>query len=177
MKDTMPRMRPTPNDYSPYHAPYVDLVPEDDVVSAIEQESSQTQRLLSSLDESKAAFRYAADKWSVKQVVGHIVDSERIFAFRLLAIARGEQSPLPGFDENLYVENAKFDAWTLGDLAENYALVRRSTIVLLRNLPDEAWTRRGVANGAEASVLGFAYVIVGHERHHTRVLRERYGVR
>lgn len=169
-------MRPTPNDYAPFHASYVDLVPEDDVLGAIEQQSSETQKIVSSLDETKAAFRYAEGKWSVKQLLGHIIDAERVIGYRLLAIARGEQAPLPGFDENLYVENAAFDAWKLGDLAEHYAMVRRGTIVLLRNLPKEAWSRRGIANKAEVSVLGLAYVIVGHERHHMKVLRERYLV-
>lgn len=172
----MSRMRPASNDYAPLHARYVELVPEDDALGAIEQQSSDTQRFLSSLDESKAAYRYADGKWSVKQVIGHIVDTERILGYRLLAVARGEQQPLPPFDENLYVENAGFDAWTLGDLAEHYALVRRATIVLLRNLPAEAWTRRGVAGGAEVSVNGLAYVIVGHERHHLGVLRTRYSL-
>jgi hypothetical protein len=167
-------MRPTPNDYSPAHAAYVELVPEDDVMSAIEQQSSETQRFLAGLDESKATTRYSEGKWSVKQVVGHIVDAERIIGYRLLAVARGEQQSLPGFDENSYVENAGFDAWSVGDLAEHYALVRRATIVLLRNLPEEAWTRHGIANNAPVGVLGLAYVIVGHERHHLKVLRERY---
>ncbi len=172
----MSRMRPTPNEYAPAHAPYVDLVPEDDILGVIEQQSSETQRVFSALDESKAAYRYAEGKWSVKQVLGHIIDGERIIGYRLLAVARGEKQPLPGFDENLYVENAHFDAWKLGDLAEHYALVRRATIVLLRNLPEDAWSRRGIANTAEVSVLGLAYVIVGHERHHLKVLRERYRI-
>jgi uncharacterized damage-inducible protein DinB len=172
----MSRMRPTSNDYSPAHAAYVALVPEDDVLGAIEHQSSDTQKFLAGLDESKAAYRYADGKWSVKQVLGHIIDAERIISYRLLAIARGETNPLPGFDENMYVENAGFDAWSLGDLAEHYALVRRSTIVLLRNLPKVAWTRRGIANTAEVSVLGLTYVILGHERHHVKVLRERYKI-
>jgi hypothetical protein len=167
-------MRPMPDEYAPSHAGYAALVPEEDILGAIESQSSDTQKLLASLDESKAAFRYAESKWSVKQVIGHVVDTERVLAYRLLAIARGEEQPLPGFDENLYVENAAFDAWKLGDLSEHYALVRRSTIVLLRNLPAEAWSRRGVANTATVSVRGLAYVIAGHERHHVGVLRERY---
>lgn len=172
----MSGMRPTANDYSPYHASYVALVPEDDVLGAIEEQSSDTQRLLSSLDESKASYRYAEGKWSVRQVIGHITDAERIMSYRLLSIARGEQQSLPGFDENQYVENAGFDAWKLGDLAEQYALVRRSTIVLLRNLPEAAWARRGTANNAPVTVLGLAYVIVGHDRHHVGVLREKYNL-
>jgi uncharacterized damage-inducible protein DinB len=167
-------MRPTASDYAPAHAAYVALVPEDDVVSAIEKQSSETQKLLATLDEARAAFRYAEGKWSIKEVFGHISDSERIFAYRALAIARGESQPLPGFDENAYNANAGFDHWKLGDLAEMYALSRRATIVFFRNLSEEAWERRGIASDFPVSVRGLAYVIVGHERHHLKVLRERY---
>jgi uncharacterized damage-inducible protein DinB len=149
-------------------------VTEDDVLSAIEQQSSATQKLLSSLDESRAAFRYETGKWSVKEVVGHMVDAERIMGWRALAIARGETQPLPGFEEDDYVRNAKFDDWRLGDLAEAYALGRRANIVFFRNLPEEAWDRRGTANGSPVTVRALAWIIVGHERHHLNVLRERY---
>src|SRR5205085_6753849 len=97
-------------------------------------------------------------------------------AYRALAIARGEEQPLPGFDENTYVDNANFDEWKLGDLAEAYALGRRSTIVLLRNLKRDAWMRRGVASENPITVNAIAYIIVGHERHHIAILRERYGL-
>lgn len=170
----MSGMRPTTNDYAPSHATYVDLVPEEDILGAIEQQSSETQKFLASLDESKAAFRYAEGKWSVKQVIGHIIDAERIIGYRLLAVARGETQSLPGFDENMYVDNAGFDAWSLGDLSEHYAMVRRGTIVMLRNLPKDAWSRVGTANNNRITPLGMAYVILGHERHHMKVLRERY---
>lgn len=167
---------PNDSDYAPAHAPYVALVPEDDVLEAMQQQSSETQKLLASLDEQRASYRYEADKWSVKEVIGHMADAERIVGYRALAIARGETQPLPGFDEDEYVRNASFDTWKLGDLSEEYALVRRTNIVFFKNLPPEAWDRRGTANGAPVSVRGLAYVIVGHERHHLRVLRERYAV-
>lgn len=168
--------RPDPSQYAPAHAGYVALVPEDDILSAMQQQSSAMQKFLASLDEARVAHRYAEGKWSVKEVIGHIADAERVIAYRALAIARGEQQPLPGFDENSYVENASFDDWKLGDLAEQYALVRRANIVFFQNLRPEAWDRRGTANQAPVSVRGLAYVIVGHERHHLQVLRERYGV-
>ncbi|MGZ5442534.1 MAG: DinB family protein [Thermoanaerobaculia bacterium] len=168
--------RPAASEYSPYHAGYVALVPEEDILSAMEQQSSETQKVLASLDETRGAHRYAAGKWSVKEVIGHIVDAERIFGFRALALARGEAQPLPGFDENAYVEHASFEDWKLGDLAELYAVVRRANIVFYKNLRAGAWDRRGMASNAPVSVRGLAYVIVGHERHHLKVLRERYGV-
>ena len=167
--------RPSSDEYAPGHASYVALVPEDDVLSVMEQQSSEMQKWLASLDETRAAYRYAAAKWSAKEVIGHIIDAEAIIGYRALAVARGEQTPLPGFDEATYVANAGFDAWKLGDLAERYALVRRSHIVMFKNLPDEAWERRGVANNASVSVRGLAFVIAGHNRHHLQVLHERYG--
>lgn len=168
--------RPTASEYSPYHAGYVALVPEEDVLSAMEQQSSEMQKVLASLDETRGEHRYAEGKWSVKEVIGHVIDSERIFGYRALAFARGEAQPLPGFDENAYVENASFEDWKLGELAELYAVVRRANIVFFKNLRDEAWERRGTASDVPVSVRGIAYVIVGHERHHLKVLRERYGV-
>lgn len=167
--------RPTADEYAPAHAGYVSLVPEDDVMDAMQRQSSEMQKWLAAVDEARAAHRYAPDKWSVKEVIGHIVDSERIIGYRALAVARGEQNPLPGFDEKAYVRNASFDSWKLGDLSEHYALVRRAHIVLFNNLPPEAWDRRGIANGFPISTRGMAYVIVGHNRHHLNVLHERYG--
>lgn len=169
-------MRPAPTEYSSNFAGYIELVPEDDICDAIEAQSGETQRMLSRLDEERAAYRYAPDKWSIKEVIGHITDSERIIGFRALAFARGETQPLPGFDEKVYVENANFDAWPLGQLAETFALVRRSHIVLFRNFPEEAWDRRGIANELPITVRALVYAVLGHERHHLSVLRERYGV-
>lgn len=164
------------NEYADFYAGYVSLVPEEDVLAAIDEQSVTTQRLLSSLDDTRAAYRYAEGKWSIKEVVGHFTDAERVFAYRALAIARGDTESLPGFDENDYVRNAAFDTWKFGDLVEAYALTRRATVLLFRNLPPEAWTRRGTANGTTITVRALARIIVGHERHHVGVLGERYGV-
>lgn len=166
--------RPAENDYASFYASYVARVPEEDILSTIEQQSSETQRLISSLDETRAMHRYAEGKWSVKEVIGHMTDAERVFGYRALCIARGDTNSLPGFDENEYMQFANFDAWRLGDLAESYALVRRSNIVMFRNLPEDAWDRRGVANESGVTVRALAFILVGHERHHLNVLRERY---
>jgi uncharacterized damage-inducible protein DinB len=169
-------IRPAVTEYAQPYAGYVANVPENDILAAIEQQSTETQKLLASLDETKAAYRYAEEKWSVKEVLGHVIDSERIFAYRALSIARGETQPLPGFEEGDYVRNASFDSWKLGDLAEHYALVRRSNIVLFQNIPDDAWDNRGTASDNPITVRALAWIIVGHERHHMQVLRERYLV-
>lgn len=169
-------IRPDSTEYAQPYARYVANVPETDILGILGQQSTETQKLLASLDETKAAYRYAEGKWSVKEVIGHFTDAERIFAYRALAIARGETAPLPGFEEDDYVRNASFDNWKLGDLAEHYALVRRSTIVLFQNFPDQAWTNRGTASNYPITARAIAWIIVGHERHHLKVLRERYLV-
>jgi DinB superfamily len=166
--------RPDPSEHAPYFSRYIDLVPEEDVVTALEKQSDETQKLLASLDEERGAYRYGPDKWSIKGVIGHVADGERIFGYRLLAIARGEKNPLPGFEENEYAETAQFDRWSLRDLAESLAASRRANLLIMRNLSDEDWNRRGVANNNATSARAIAFAMLGHERHHLKVLRERY---
>jgi hypothetical protein len=166
--------RPQINEHAPYFSRYIDLVPEDDVAGAIEAQGRETAALLAKISEEKAAFRYAPDKWSIKQVVGHVTDAERVFAYRLMSIARGESRSLPGFDENDYVRNANFDEIPFAELLEGLAATRRATLALVRGLAAEAWTRAGTANDKPTTVRAVAYTLLGHERHHLRVLRERY---
>ena len=169
-------MRLDSTEYAPHFDTYLKNVPEDDALVAIEAQSAETQKLLSGLDEARAAHRYAEGKWSIKEVIGHLIDGERIFSYRALAISRGDQQPLPSWDENEYIATANYDSWSIGDLVEQFAQLRRANIVLFRNMPAEAWTRRGTASGRAISVRALAGVIVGHERHHVRILRERYGL-
>ena len=163
--------------FPPSYQRYVDLVPEKDITAALEQQGRVTAAMLRGLDEKKAAFRYEPEKWSVKQVVGHFTDTERIFGYRALAIARGETKSLPGFDENAYAAAADFDHRPMRDLAGDYEVVRRSTVALFRSLSEDAWSRSGKANEVDVDVRGLAYMTLGHERHHLRVLRERYGIK
>jgi DinB superfamily len=167
-------MKPQPNEYAPYFDRYISLVSEDDVVGAMERQTGETAALLAGIGEEKAKFRYAPEKWSVKQVVGHVADAERVFAYRLLCIARGETQSLPGFDENDYMRGSNFDALPFAQIVEGLADTRRATLSLLRSLSDEAWSRRGVANDNPVSVRALAAMLLGHERHHVRVLKERY---
>lgn len=166
--------RPQTNEHAPYFSRYIDLVPEDDVAGAIEAQGRETAALLAKVSEEKAAFRYSPEKWSIKQVVGHVTDAERVFAYRLMSIARGESQSLPGFDENDYVRNANFDEIPFAELVEGLAATRRATLALVRGLSPEAWTRAGTANEKPTTVRAVAYTLLGHERHHLRVLRERY---
>ena len=167
-------MKPQANEHAPYFSRYIDLVPGDDIIPVIEAQTRETAALLGGISEEKSAFRYAPEKWSIKQLVGHITDSERVFAYRLLCIARGETQSLPGFDENDYMRGSNFDDLPFAELVDGLAAVRRSTLSLLRGLSDEAWRRSGTANQNKISVRALAYALLGHERHHLRVLRERY---
>ena len=168
--------RPDPGEYAPYFQRYVDLVPEDDIVTALAAQVDDTAARLRRLDEAGAAYRYAPEKWTIKQVVGHMGDTERILSFRALSISRGETNPLPGFDEDSYVRSAEFDSWPYADLVDSLAVVRRANVLMFRHLSEDRWDRRGIADGRQTSVRGLAFTILGHERHHLRVLREKYGV-
>ena len=154
--------------------PYLDLVPEEDVIGVFEAQQKELNAMLRPLAPEKGGHRYAEGKWSIRQVVGHITDAERVFAYRLLTFARGGDQPLPGFEENVFVDNADFDAQTLPALLDGFDAVRTSTLLLLRQLPAEAWSRSGIANNKPIDVRTLAKVMAGHARHHTRILRERY---
>lgn len=166
--------RPEPHEYNPAYATYIDRVPETDVVAALEAQTAETLALFASIDEERAKHRYAPAKWSITQIAGHIGDGERAFAYRLWAISRGDRQNMPGFDENPYVDNARYDTWTWAEAVECFAALRRSNLLLVKNLPAEAWDRRGLANGWEVTVRALAYGMAGHERHHVSIVRERY---
>lgn len=132
--------------------------------------------VLISVPKDQEGFRYAPEKWSIREVVGHLCDAERIFSYRLLRIARGDATPLPGFEEKDYVKHGGFDARSLADVTSDWTAARRSTIALTRGLAPEVWERRGTASGQTVSARALLYIIVGHVVHHMGVLRERYGV-
>lgn len=166
--------RPGAGDYDPYYEKYISLVAGDDIVSRLEDQLPATLELLRGITEQQAEGRYAPGKWSLKEVFGHVLDFERIFAGRALLFARGEQAPLPGCDQDVLMRGASFGAYRPGDLAAEFEAVRRGNVSFFRHLSDEAWERRGVASGAEVSVRALAYIMAGHELHHTRVVKERY---
>ncbi|MHA6530739.1 DinB family protein [Paenibacillus sp. BAC0078] len=167
--------RPERSEYNDYTARYVSLVPsEGDLATILRVQSNLIFELLGGLTEEQGSYRYAPDKWSIKQLIGHLTDNDRIMSYRLLAIARGEQAPLPGYDENSYAAAGEFDRFTLQEMVQHYKLVRQSTLALLESLPEEVWTRMGTASNASISVRAIACVIIGHELHHMGVLKERY---
>jgi hypothetical protein len=166
--------RPEPGEYAPYYGRYISLVVGNDILETLDEQRRQMVLLLSGRDEADGDFRYAPEKWSAKEVLGHVCDTERIFAYRALRIARGDQTPIEGFEQDDYVKNGPFARRPLEDLIEDYIAVRRGTISLFRNLDEAAWLRRGVANKNEVSVRAIAYTVAGHELHHRRILEEKY---
>lgn len=172
----MPIGRPATDEYFQFYAGYVNQVPESDPVPVLESQARATQALLQTVSEKDSLYRYAPEKWSIREIVGHLGDTERIMAYRALRIARGDTKPLQGFDENDYVREASFDRRQLGDLLQELADIRRTTLSLFRGLESSTWLRRGTASGHEISVRALGYIIPGHERHHVAVLKDRYGI-
>lgn len=171
-----PVPRPEPGEYAPYYERYISLVPGNDLLATLEAQRRQMLLLLSGRDEADGDFRYAPGKWSAKEVLGHVCDTERIFAYRALRISRGDRTPIEGFEQDDYVRNGPFAKIPLPEVIEDYIAVRRATLTLLRNLDEQAWLRRGIANKNEVSVRAIAYITAGHELHHRRILEEKYFV-
>ena len=171
---TPPVTRPASDEYAQFYANYVSLVPDGDILKALARQKAATAKLLGGIGARKAGYRYAPEKWSIKGVVGHVVDAERVFAYRALSIGRGDPAPLPGFDEKAWAGTSNFDDRPFTDLVNEYQLVRETTLALLRGLPAQAWARRGTASNYPVTVRALAWIIAGHELHHIRVLKDRY---
>ena len=167
-------MQPVIGDYDEYYQQYIDLVKGDDILKSLEDNSHYALNVFNSFPQSKGDYSYAEGKWSVKEVIGHMMDTERVFAYRALTIARGEKTPLPGFDQDQYVINGKFKEHHLYELTYEYRLLRESTLLLFKGFSDEVLNNRGNADGKDVTVLALMYIIAGHETHHVNVLEERY---
>ena len=173
----IPSGRPLDDEFADYSKPDIDRVAGDDAVRALAIQAMDTLALLKLLNDSDIrGVTYAPAKWTIKQVIGHLSDDERIFAYRALCIARNDSRPLAGFDEKRYVEFADFESRPVVQLITEYCAVRRATISLLEGLSPEAWVRRGMVNGYRASPRGLAFHVAGHELRHVRALREKYGL-
>ena len=166
--------RPDSAEHVPYYGTYIALVPAGDVVETLSAQQDETLSLLRDLPEDQGGVRYAPGKWSVREVVGHLTDAERIFSYRALRFARGDETALAGFDENSYVAKSRLDARSLRSLCDEYEAVRRSTVLLFASFDAEEWMRCGTANAAQMSVRALAWVCAGHELHHREILRSRY---
>ncbi len=165
--------QPQPSEYTGYNPNYVALASEgDSPIDFLKQQA--VWQLLHTLSEEQSQHRYAEGKWSIKELLGHMIDTERIFAYRALCLARGEQQNLPGFDENPYVENAHFEKRTFASLLAEYQVVRHATLVLFENFDENVWANLGTNNNKPASVRALVYLTAGHEKHHINILKERY---
>jgi len=174
MSATWRTRKPGAGEFAPFYQGYIDEAPAGDVVAALEAQADEVLGLLRPLSDAQGAHRYASGKWSVKEVVGHLCDSERVFTHRALRFARNDPVALPGFDENAWVPAGQFDKRTVGDLAEEWEAVRRASLALFRSLDDAAAAQRGVANKNPVTVRSLAWICLGHTAHHLGVLKERY---
>lgn len=167
---------PAVDEYPEHVQPYIRAVGDaPDAVTVLEQQSTSLDGLRA-LSAAQGDHRYAPEKWTVKEVIGHITDTERIFAYRLLRVARGDDTPLPTFDENVYVERSGANTRSLADLIDEWLMVRGSTLALVRSLDDDALAHRGTVSGRPMSARAIACIIAGHAAHHMNLLRERYGI-
>jgi hypothetical protein len=171
---TVTPSRPQPGEFAPYYDRYISLVPGNDILAVLDDQRRQTLLLLCGRTEADGDLRYAPDKWSLKEVIGHLNDTERIMAYRALRISRGDTTPIEGYEQDDYVRNSPLARRPLEDLIEDYIAVRRATLTLFRNLDETAWTRCGIANKNEVTVRALAYIIAGHELHHRKMIEEKY---
>jgi uncharacterized damage-inducible protein DinB len=166
--------RPEPSEFAPYYKNYIDLVKVDNPIKALEDQIIAMQAFLSEIPEERESYRYAEGKWSIKEIIGHLIDTERIFGYRALCIARKDKSSFPGYDENAYVAAANFDARSFYDLVHEFSIVRESHLALFKSFSLEAFSEMGIANQQPVSVRAILFIMAGHEIHHLKVIRERY---
>jgi hypothetical protein len=165
---------PDVSEYPDRYGRYIDLVPEEDICGVLVSQLENSVAVLSQIPESKVDWRYAPGKWTIRDVVGHVLDIERVFGFRLMAFSRGETATFPRANEELYVKNADFSRYSLGEWLDEFVQVRNSHVTLIRHLPADAWARVGTVALGPISVRAMAFLMVGHERHHLRIIREKY---
>ncbi len=174
MNTTWRATRPGPDEFAPFYAGYIARVPDSDIIATMDSQIGETSKFLRSLPESVGDHRYAPEKWSIREVIGHMADAERVFTYRALRFSRADETPVEGFDENSYVANASFNRRSLDDLTGEFEHLRKASVHLFGSLDESAMTKRGVANGVEISVRALAFILAGHERHHIEILRTRY---
>ena len=166
--------RPETTEAAPYYFNYINQVTGDDPLRTMEAQLPETLSFLREISEQKSLHRYAPDKWSIREVLNHVTDTERAFAFRALWFSRGFEAPLPSYDQNIAAAGAAADKVPWGAHIEEFERVRQATISLFKNMPQEGWSRSGIASDNRFTVRALAFIIAGHIGHHTRILRERY---
>ena len=168
--------RPEKSEYDPYYEGYISLVIDKDIMDTLASQPTKLNDLFTAMPDERGEYRYADGKWSVKELLGHLIDAERMFAYRLLRISRADETPIEGFEQDIYIENAHSNRRSFRDLLDEFALLRRANMIYLNNMTDEAWTRFGTANKAKISARAIVYIMAGHIEHHLGVLKERYSI-
>ena len=170
----MTTAKPAKTEYAPYYEKYVSLVTEEDVVAVLSQQSREVSDLFASIDEARGTYAYAEGKWTIKELFIHLLDSERVFAYRALRIARGDKTPMEGFEQDDYIETSHANERTLANLIEEFEAIRRSNVILFSTFDQQDWQRAGTASNAEVSTRALASIMAGHVRHHVAILKDRY---
>ncbi|HLA95171.1 MAG TPA: DinB family protein [Pyrinomonadaceae bacterium] len=170
----MTTAKPAKTEYAPYYEKYVSLVTEEDVVAVLSQQSREVSDLFASIDEARGTYAYAEGKWTIKELFIHLLDSERVFAYRALRIARGDKTPMEGFEQDDYIETSHANERTLANLIEEFEAIRRSNVILFSTFDQQDWQRAGTASNAEVSTRALASIMAGHVRHHIAILKDRY---
>ena len=165
---------PTASEHDPYYSRYIDRVDSNQISLTLRQQRAEVLEILNGLSDEQAGFRYAPEKWSIKEVIGHLIDTERVFVYRALCCARGEKQPQPGFEQDDYVTEGRFDQRSVASLVAEYEAVRGATLAFFEGLAADDFQRTGVANDAAISVRALVFILAGHESHHLSILRERY---
>ena len=166
--------RPDVSEFAPYYGAYINCVEGNDVLAVLRRQLVDSLALFAGISEEKANSAYAPGKWTIKELLGHIIDAERVFAYRALRFSRGDATPIEGFDQDPYVTNSRLDGIRFDVLVDEFEHVRLSTVLMLERLDEVGWLCRGMASGVEVSVRAIAFIIAGHENHHVRILKERY---
>jgi DinB superfamily len=166
--------RPEPNESADYYHGYINRITSDDIVDVLKKQADETLGLLRGVSEEKSLHRYAPGKWSIRELLNHVNDAERVFLFRALWFARGYSDPLPSYEQDIAVAAAHADDYSWASHVEDFRSVRQSTLSLFQNLPEDAWLASGLASGNPVSVRALAYILAGHVAHHSAILRDRY---
>jgi uncharacterized damage-inducible protein DinB len=166
--------RPEKNEYDPYYETYISLVGNGDIVDTLERQAAEMEEIFSAIPEEKGPYAYAAGKWTIKELLGHMIDGERIFMYRVFRISRADKTPIEGFEQDGYIENAHANSRAFADLLAEFAALRRANVIAYRNFTDHDWLRTGTANELEITPRAMAYIMAGHIMHHLNILRTHY---
>ena len=167
-------MKPNPGDYAPYYERYISLLPDEDILKILEEQKISSEKFLKTISEDQGNYSYAEGKWTIKEVIGHIIDVERVMAYRALCFSRGEKQNQPGFEQDDYIVNGNYNNRTLSDLISEFVAMRNANLFMVKSFSDEMLKQSGIASDNKVTVLALIYIIAGHERHHIKIIKEKY---